>query len=150
MTLRANEIRIIGGRWRRRKLPVPVAPGVRPTPDRVRETLFNWLGQDLTGRVCLDLFAGSGALGFEALSRGAEKVVAVERERRTVDALRQVTLSLGAAAYELHRFRLLEAMRIRLPLTDRAEVVLNLKISRFLAQGIPFDRRYEHPPKSEA
>jgi 16S rRNA (guanine966-N2)-methyltransferase len=102
VTLRANEIRIIGGRWRRRKLPVPVAPGVRPTPDRVRETLFNWLGQDLTGRICLDVFAGSGALGFEALSRGAERVVAVERERRTVDALRRVALALGAAAYELH------------------------------------------------
>ena len=61
-----SRIRIIGGQWKRRLLPVPDAPGLRPTPDRVRETLFNWLGQDLTGWRCIDLFAGSGALGFEA------------------------------------------------------------------------------------
>jgi 16S rRNA (guanine966-N2)-methyltransferase len=65
----ANEVRLIGGLWKRSKLPVADRPGLRPTPDRVRETLFNWLGQDLTGWRCLDAFAGSGALGFEAAPR---------------------------------------------------------------------------------
>jgi 16S rRNA (guanine966-N2)-methyltransferase len=102
MSGRANEIRIIGGRWRRRRLPVPDEPGVRPTPDRVRETLFNWLGQDLTGQTCLDLFAGSGALGFEALSRGADRVVAVERNPRTAARLRATARLLAATGYELH------------------------------------------------
>jgi len=82
---------------------VPDVPGLRPTPDRVRETLFNWLGQDLTGWFCLDLFAGSGALGFEALSRGAARVVAVESDRRVVAALEQAASALGADGYELHR-----------------------------------------------
>jgi len=66
-----NRVRIIGGKWRSRLVKFPDAPGLRPTPDRVRETLFNWLGQDLAGARCLDLFAGSGVLGFEAGSRGA-------------------------------------------------------------------------------
>ena len=77
-----NEVRLIGGQWKRSKLPVADAPGLRPTPDRVRETLFNWLGQDLAGWRCLDAFAGSGALGFEAASRGAAQVVLLERDRR--------------------------------------------------------------------
>jgi 16S rRNA (guanine(966)-N(2))-methyltransferase RsmD len=76
-----HEVRLIGGLWKRSKLPVPDAPGLRPTPDRVRETLFNWLGQDLSGWRVLDAFAGSGALGFEAASRGAAEVVLVEREK---------------------------------------------------------------------
>jgi 16S rRNA (guanine966-N2)-methyltransferase len=75
-----NTLRIIGGRWRGRKLHFPPAPGLRPTPDRVRETLFNWLAPTIRGARCLDLFAGSGALGFEALSRGAADVVFVERD----------------------------------------------------------------------
>jgi len=75
-----RELRIIGGRWRRSKLPVPDRPGLRPTPDRVRETLFNWLGQDLTGWRVLDAFAGSGALGFESASRGAAEVLLLERD----------------------------------------------------------------------
>ena len=69
-----REVRIIGGQWKRSKLAVAAFEGLRPTPDRVRETLFNWLGQDLTGWRCLDAFAGSGALGFEAASRGANEV----------------------------------------------------------------------------
>ena len=73
-----NRIRIIGGAWRGRILRFPALPGLRPTPDRVRETLFNWLGQDLTGRVCLELFAGSGAMSFEALSRGAARAVCAD------------------------------------------------------------------------
>ena len=76
-----NRVRIIGGEWRSRLVRFPGTPGLRPTPDRVRETLFNWLGQRLDGLACVDLFAGSGALGFEALSRGAARVVMVERDR---------------------------------------------------------------------
>ena len=82
-----REVRIIGGQWKRSKLPVADAPGLRPTPDRVRETLFNWLGQDLSGWRCLDAFAGSGALGFEAASRGASQVMLLERERRLARSL---------------------------------------------------------------
>lgn len=85
--MKAGEVRIIGGSWRSRKLRFPVRPGLRPTPDRVRETLFNWLGQDLTGRDCLDLYAGSGALGFEAASRGARHVVMVERDAMALRGL---------------------------------------------------------------
>ncbi|MDH5538110.1 MAG: 16S rRNA (guanine(966)-N(2))-methyltransferase RsmD [Rhizobacter sp.] len=84
-----GEVRIIGGQWKRSKLPVADAPGLRPTPDRVRETLFNWLGQDLSGWRCLDAFAGSGVLGFEAASRGAAQVVLLERDRKLVAALEQ-------------------------------------------------------------
>ena len=93
---RQNEVRIVGGRWKRSKLPVADAPGLRPTPDRVRETLFNWLGQDLTGWRCLDAFAGSGALGFEAASRGAAEVVLIERDRKLVAALNAVKQRLDA------------------------------------------------------
>ena len=88
----AGEVRLIGGRWRGSKLPVPERPGLRPTPDRVRETLFNWLGQDLTGWRVLDAFAGSGALGLEAASRGAAQVVLLERDAalaRGLEAQRQ-------------------------------------------------------------
>ena len=83
----SGRLRIVGGEWRRRVLQFPDAEGLRPTPDRVRETLFNWLGQDLGGLSCLDLFAGSGALGLEAASRGAAKVVLVERNPQVADAL---------------------------------------------------------------
>ena len=92
----ASQVRIIGGQWRRRVLRFPEVPGLRPTPDRVRETLFNWLGQDLTGSCCLDLFAGSGALGFEALSRNAREVVMVERDARARAALSATAATLGA------------------------------------------------------
>lgn len=96
-----NRVRIIGGAWRRRQLTFPDLPDLRPTPDRVRETLFNWLGQDLTGKACLDLFAGSGALGFEALSRGARQVVMVEAERKVMKVLRDNARRLEAANLEL-------------------------------------------------
>ena len=78
-----GEVRIIGGLWRRSKLAVPDQPGLRPTPDRVRETLFNWLGQDLTGWRCVDAFAGTGALGLEAASRGAAQVLAMAQRMVT-------------------------------------------------------------------
>lgn len=98
-----NRVRIIGGRWRSRLLSFPDVPGLRPTPDRVRETLFNWLGQDLSGHDCLDLFAGSGALGFEALSRGARRVVMVESNPRALQALKANAQALGATNLELKR-----------------------------------------------
>ena len=82
------EIRIIGGQWKRSKLPVADKPGLRPTPDRVRETLFNWLGQSLDGWRVLDAFAGSGALGFEAASRGAAEVLLLERDAMLAKSLR--------------------------------------------------------------
>ena len=92
----AHEIRIIGGQWRRSLLPVPDLPGLRPTPDRVRETLFNWLGQDLTGWNVLDAFAGTGVLGFEAASRGAASVQMLERETKLVAGLAASKARLGA------------------------------------------------------
>jgi 16S rRNA (guanine966-N2)-methyltransferase len=88
MSANRNRVRIIGGKWRSRVLRFPPAAQLRPTPDRVRETLFNWLGQRLDGLACLDLFAGSGALGFEALSRGASRAVMVESDRAVAQALR--------------------------------------------------------------
>lgn len=96
-----NKVRIIGGAWRRRLIAFPAAEGLRPTADRIRETLFNWLGQTLDGKACLDLFAGSGALGFEALSRGAAQVVMVERDRNVLQALRENAKILGAERLEL-------------------------------------------------
>ncbi len=93
-----NTVRIIGGRWRRRLLRFPDGEGLRPTPDRVRETLFNWLGQDLAGLNCLDLFAGSGALGFEAASRNAESVVLVDRSPQVIAALEANARMLGNEA----------------------------------------------------
>jgi 16S rRNA (guanine966-N2)-methyltransferase len=105
-TAKAGRIRIIGGEHRGRRIEVPSRSDLRPTPDRVRETLFNWLGQTLDGRSCLDLFAGSGALGFEAASRGAARVVMVENDRAVFAALqktreliraRQVDIVLGDA-----------------------------------------------------
>ena len=92
----ANRLRIVGGLWRSRIVRFPDAAGLRPTPDRVRETLFNWLGQDLSGWRCLDAFAGSGALGFEAASRGAAEVVLIERDPRLAAGLRSVQQRLGA------------------------------------------------------
>jgi 16S rRNA (guanine966-N2)-methyltransferase len=86
----ARVLRIIGGSWRGRRLRFPDVADIRPTPDRVRETLFNWLGTRIRGARCLDLFAGSGALGLEALSRGAREVVFIERHRETARALREL------------------------------------------------------------
>jgi 16S rRNA (guanine(966)-N(2))-methyltransferase RsmD len=91
-----SRIRIVGGAWRSRLIDVAGLPGLRPTPDRVRETLFNWLGQRLDGRVCLDLFAGSGILGFEAASRGAAAVTLLDIDPRTHAALRRNAEALAA------------------------------------------------------
>ena len=100
---RPNEVRLIGGQWKRSKLPVADRPGLRPTPDRVRETLFNWLGQDLSGWRVLDAFAGSGALGFEAASRGAAEVLLLERDAALVASLNASRQRLGAVALRVER-----------------------------------------------
>jgi 16S rRNA (guanine(966)-N(2))-methyltransferase RsmD len=96
-----HEVRLIGGKWKRSKLPVADRPGLRPTPDRVRETLFNWLGTDLAGWRCLDAFAGSGALGFEAASRGAAEVLLLERDTALVRSLRDSQQRLRAEALRI-------------------------------------------------
>lgn len=96
-----RQLRIIGGTHRRSLLPVPDLPGLRPTPDRVRETLFNWLGQDLVGWRCWDAFAGSGALGFEAASRGAKEVVLVEQAAAQARALQQTAMRLKMEAVQV-------------------------------------------------
>jgi 16S rRNA (guanine(966)-N(2))-methyltransferase RsmD len=98
-----REVRVIGGSWKRSKLPVVDRPGLRPTPDRVRETLFNWLGQALAGWRCVDAFAGSGALGFEAASRGAAEVVLLERDPVLVASLAATKERLQAAAIRVER-----------------------------------------------
>ena len=99
--MKLNRVRVIGGVWRSRIITFPDQQELRPTPDRVRETLFNWLAQDLTGKRCLDLFAGSGALGFEAASRGAAEVLMVERERSACAALEANRAALGAAQVKI-------------------------------------------------
>ena len=96
-----SKVRIIAGEWRGRLVDFPQAEGLRPTPDRVRETLFNWLGQTLDGKTCLDLFAGSGALGFEALSRGARRVVMAEQNPQVLKSLRENARKLGADRLDL-------------------------------------------------
>ncbi|WP_374339115.1 16S rRNA (guanine(966)-N(2))-methyltransferase RsmD [Methyloversatilis sp.] len=103
-----SRIRIIGGQWRSRLLPVASVPGLRPTPDSVRERLFNWLGQELDGLHCLDLFAGTGVLGFEAASRGAESVTLVERDARAFGKLREAAELLPAPRVRLVRGDALE------------------------------------------
>lgn len=96
-----NKVRIIGGQWRSRIITFPGSPDLRPTPDRVRETVFNWLGQDLSGKTCLDLFAGSGALGFEAASRWAARVVLVESNPKTLKGLQISSQELATEQIEL-------------------------------------------------
>jgi 16S rRNA (guanine966-N2)-methyltransferase len=96
-----NQIRIIGGEWRSRQISFYDAPGLRPTPSRVRETLFNWLQYDIPGSRCLDLFAGSGALGFEAASRGAKTVVQVEQDANACRTLHENAIKLNAKQINL-------------------------------------------------
>jgi 16S rRNA (guanine966-N2)-methyltransferase len=98
---KAGKIRIIGGEYRGRRIAVPERRDLRPTPDRVRETLFNWLGQTLAGKSCLDLFAGSGALGFEAASRGATRVVMVENDRNVFSNLEKTLALIRAKQVDL-------------------------------------------------
>jgi len=100
-TAKAGKIRIIGGEYRGRRIAVPERRDLRPTPDRVRETLFNWLGQTLDGKSCLDLFAGSGVLGLEAASRGAARVVMVENDRSVFSNLEKTLALIGAKQVDL-------------------------------------------------
>ncbi|MDR0529222.1 MAG: 16S rRNA (guanine(966)-N(2))-methyltransferase RsmD [Zoogloeaceae bacterium] len=103
-----NQVRLIGGQWRRQMLRFSDAEGLRPTPCRVRETLFNWLGQDVSGLSCLDLFAGSGALGFEAASRGAARVVMVERSEKVAATLKENARRLNACS--IVEFKTMDAL----------------------------------------
>ena len=102
-TVPPGEVRIIGGIYKRSKLAVSDRPGLRPTPDRVRETLFNWLGQDLTGWRCADAFAGTGVLGFEAASRGAAEVLLCEQDPVLVEKLKNSQLKLKASSVKIER-----------------------------------------------
>lgn len=131
MSLGGNQcVRLIGGQWRRRVLHFPAATGLRPTADAVRERLFNWLGQDLTGWRCLDLFAGSGALGFEAASRGAASVWMVEQDKAVCDAL-------AASKHALH------AEQVTLIRADAGDWIRQQRAA-LLAQ--PFDLVMLDPP----
>lgn len=124
-TAASGKLRIIGGDYRRRQLTVLSRAGLRPTPARLRETLFNWLGQSLHGHRGLDLFAGTGALGIEALSRGARDLVFVERDRQVAAQITTNLASLGAEAGQ----------------------VLNLDAERYLSQpGSSFDLAFLDPP----
>ena len=120
-------VRIIAGRWRRRLLPVPATGRLRPTPDRVRETLFNWLGTAVEGARCLDLFAGTGVLGIEAASRGAKDVVMVENDRSVATTLERVVRDLGA---------------------DNVEVVCADALAWVPSAGVRFDIVFLDPPYS--
>jgi len=117
-----GEVRLIGGLWKRSKLPVPDRPGLRPTPDRVKETLFNWLGQDLGGWRVLDAFAGTGALGFEAASRGAAEVVLLERDPVLAHSLEATRQRLGGTMVRIERADALAWMASAAP--GRFELVL--------------------------
>ncbi|MDR7095132.1 16S rRNA (guanine(966)-N(2))-methyltransferase RsmD [Hydrogenophaga laconesensis] len=108
-----HEVRIIGGLWKRTRLPVADRPGLRPTPSRVRETLFNWLGQDLSGWRCIDAFAGTGALGLEAASRGAVDVTLVEQDSALLGNLGRVVTQLKAQGVRVERGDGVAALRQR-------------------------------------
>jgi len=115
--MKKGQVKIIGGQWRGRKLSFPTIPGLRPTPNRIRETLFNWLNPILIGADCLDLFAGSGALGFEALSRGAKSATFIEQSPILTHYLKAQIEQLAAvpkakvyhATYPFRASRLFEA-----------------------------------------
>ncbi|HSD36602.1 MAG TPA: 16S rRNA (guanine(966)-N(2))-methyltransferase RsmD [Rhodocyclaceae bacterium] len=119
-----SRVRIVGGTHRSRLIEVPDAIGLRPTPDRVRETLFNWLGQDLTGLRCLDLFAGSGALGFEAASRGASEVTMLEFAPKVFAHLQKTQTLLGANNVRLVRGDALKFIAVPQTHLQRFDLVL--------------------------
>jgi len=113
--VQTHEVRIIGGLLKRTKLPVADKPGLRPTPDRVRETLFNWLGQDLTSWRCLDAFAGTGALGIESASRGAAAVLLVENDATLVTQLKRIVEQLKLTGVQVLRGDGLSALKQAAP-----------------------------------
>ena len=116
----ANRVRLIGGTWRSRMIEFPDADGLRPTASRVRETLFNWLGQSLHGKHCLDLFSGSGALGFEAASRGATKVVMLETQPAAILALKENQRKLEAT---MCRIAAIDALKFLCTAIQKFDVV---------------------------
>ncbi|MBB1074898.1 16S rRNA (guanine(966)-N(2))-methyltransferase RsmD [Rhodoferax sp. 4810] len=118
--VQTHEVRIIGGLLKRTKLPVADKPGLRPTPDRVRETLFNWLGQDLTGWRCLDAFAGTGALGIESASRGAASVLLVENDAALIAQLKRSVEQLKLSGVQVLRGDGLSALKQASPATLQA------------------------------
>lgn len=126
--MQKGQIRIIGGEWRGRKIKVPDIQDLRPTPDRVRETLFNWLSNKIAGAYCLDAFAGSGALGFEALSRGAKHVVMVDASSEVVSLLKE----------ELAVFK-----------SDNADIYRANLPQQLKAPSHPFDIVFLDPPFSQ-
>jgi len=133
-----NFVRIIGGAWRGRRVHFADSPGLRPTPDRVRETLFNWLQQAIAGARCLDLFAGSGALGLESLSRGAREVVFVEESPTAARSVAAQAARLGAGDAPGDAAGAARHGRAR---------VLQMSAERFLsAPGEPFDVIFLDPP----
>lgn len=127
-----HAVRIIGGQWRRSLLPVADRPGLRPTPDRVRETLFNWLGQDLAGWRVVDAFAGSGALGFEAASRGAAEVLLLEQDPALVSSLKDSRERLKAQTLQVQRADALAWLRAAAP-ASRELVLLDPPFAAGLA-----------------
>ena len=129
----SGKVRIIGGQWRSRRLPVADLPGLRPSGDRARETLFNWLQPELPGAVCADLYAGSGALGFEAASRDAASVVLVERHPLAVEQLRENISTLEAPRVTVHagdegiRFLLVSGKPLKEPVAWHGPIVMNTR-----------------------
>lgn len=117
-----NTLRLIGGRWRGRRVTFPAVTGLRPTGDRIRETLFNWLQTHIAGATCLDLFAGSGALGLEALSRDAAQVTFVERDARAAEALQQNLTLLGHSGPR-HVWHGAAQLFLAAPITTRYDIV---------------------------
>lgn len=108
----SGQVRIIGGIWRGHKLTVPNIPGLRPTPDRIRETVFNWLAPVITGAYCLDAFAGSGALGFEALSRGAAHVVLVDQSSVVIKLLQEALTRFKADNAKIYRAHVPQQLKL--------------------------------------
>jgi 16S rRNA (guanine966-N2)-methyltransferase len=125
-----NTVRINAGEWRSRQLKFPDVTGLRPTPERVRQTIFNWLGQDLTSKICLDLFAGTGVMGFEALSRGAKNVVLVEFAKPAFNALQE-------------NKKLLKAEQANIVYQDATQFLMQ-------TQGKKFDVVFCDPPYNQA
>ena len=127
-----NEVRIIAGKWRGRKIQFPTVAGLRPTPNRIRETLFNWLAPYIHGAHCLDLFTGSGALGFESLSRGAAYVLCLEKDRGAYEMLRQNAKRLNADLMEIQE--------------QDALVWITTQCQQALKLTTPFDIIFVDPP----
>lgn len=134
----SHEVRLIGGQWKRTKLKVFDKPGLRPTPDRVRETLFNWLGQDLTGWRCIDVFAGTGALGFEAASRGAAEVRLVEHDTALVEQLKRIQVQLQASMTQVVRGDGVAALR-QLDAASMDAIFLDPPFDAVPARSAPFN-----------